>query len=73
MENNTGKSTVAKLKRGEYFCLKSQGEQEVSESKVWVRGDYDPSTKKYEIYKFSNVTSSRFVKGDTDAFLDFIF
>lgn len=73
MEKDNTKTTVAKLKKGEYFCLKPQGEQEVDESKVWVRGDYDPSTKKYEIYKFSNVTNSRFVKGDTAAFLDFIF
>ncbi len=66
-------ATIKDLNLGEYFCLKSQGEQEVAESKVWVRGEYDKSSKRYEIYRFNDINHIRFVKGSTPAFLDFIF
>lgn len=66
-------TTVKALPLGEYFCLKSQGEKEVSGSKVWVRGEYDKTEKKYEIHRFDDINNSRFVKGNTPAFLDFIF
>lgn len=66
-------TTVKELPIGEYFCLKSQGEKEVPETKVWVRGEYDKTEKKYEIHRFDDVNHTRFVKGSTPAFLDFIF
>ena len=70
---NNAATTVKDIKLGEYFCLKSQGEKEVAESKVWVRGEYDKSSKRYEIYRFDDINNTRFVKGNTPAFLDFIF
>jgi len=66
-------TTVKDLKRGDYFCLKPQNEQEVSGRKVWVKGDYLRSKKRYEIYRFDDVNHYRFVKGSTPAFTDFTF
>lgn len=53
--------------------MKDYGTNEVSESVVWVRGEYDRSTKRYSCYKFSDVCHENLFKGDKQIFTDFIF
>ena len=57
--------TIKELKEGDFFRLSSSGT-----APVWVRGEYNRSTKKYECYKFDDVnhwsefTSTRKVTTD---------
>lgn len=63
--------TVKQLKKGEWFTLKPIAEPK--ESQVFVRGDYDRTEKKYECGKFSDISYSRLLKGDTEVYTDFVF
>ena len=59
------------LKQGEYFILKDIPEPK--ESQVYIRGEYDRSSKKYLCEKFVDISCSRLLKGDTEVFTDFTF
>lgn len=63
--------TVKQLKKGEWFTLKPISEPK--ESQVFVRGEYDRTEKKYECGKFSDISYSRLLKGDTEVYTDFVF
>lgn len=63
--------TVKQLKKGEWFTLKPISEPK--ESQVFIRGDYDRTEKKYECGKFSDISYSRLLKGDTEVYTDFVF
>lgn len=63
--------TVKQLKKGEWFTLKPISEPK--ESQVFIRGDYDRSAKEYECGKFSDISYSRLLKGDTEVYTDFVF
>lgn len=43
------------------------------ESSVWVKGDYDRSSKSYSCYKFNDICHEKFFKGKTLVSQDFIF
>ena len=58
--------SISKLKKGEFFKLSDNG-------CVYVRGDYDRSSKKYECYKYDDVNSFRYLKGCKEVVVDFIF
>ena len=62
---------LSELKKGTWFTLKPI--EEPKESQVFIRGDYDRSEKKYECGKFSDISSSRLLKGSTEVFTDFTF
>lgn len=62
---------VKDLKKGEYFTLKSI--EEPKENQVWVRGDYDRSTKTYSATNFSDMNRERFFKGNKEVFVGFTF
>ena len=55
------------VKRGEFFKRKA------SSSIVYVRGEYERSSKKYSCYKFDDVNSKIFLKGSTEVYTDFTF
>lgn len=59
------------LKQGDYFILKNVPEPK--ESQVYIRGEYDRSTKKYLCGKFVDISYSRMMKGDTEIFTYFTF
>ena len=59
------KTTIKQLKKGSLFKLK-----DTESAPIWVRGDYDRSSKKYSTYKYHNVFHKRFVKGDTEVFVE---
>lgn len=62
---------VKELKKGEYFTLKPI--EEPKESQVYIRGKYDRICKKYECGKFSDISYSRLLNGETEVYTDFIF
>lgn len=57
------KTTIAKIKKGEFFKLSNS-----ETSPVWVRGDYVRSEK-----KFDDINHENFFKGDKEVFIDFKF
>ena len=59
------------LKKGEWFTKKDI--EEPKESQVWVRGEYNRSEKKYEIYKWSDVNDVHFISGNKEVFVGFTF
>lgn len=63
------------VKQGEYFTLKDYEGVfgEVSENRVYVRGEYDRSERKYDCGKFDDISYSRLLKGNTVVYTDFTF
>ena len=59
------------VKQGEYFTLKPVDHPR--ESQVYIRGEYDRYEGKYECIKFSDMCSTRLLKGDREVYTDFIF
>lgn len=62
---------IKELEKGDYFTKKEIAEPR--ESQVWVRGEYDRSSKKYECSRFDDVNTTCFLPGDREAFVDFVF
>lgn len=69
MKPNTvelGSYTLAQLPKGEYIRLTENGP-------VWIRGDYDRSSRKYELTRFDDVNRVAYRKGTTTVFAGFSF
>jgi len=64
---------LKELKRGEYFTRKPMYEQEAKPSQVYIKEDYDRSTKKYWCQKWDDISSGMELKGDAEVYTDFIF
>ena len=64
---------LKELKRGEYFTRKSMHEQEAKPSQVYIKEDYDHSTKKYWCQRWDDISRGIELKGDTEVYTDFIF
>ena len=62
---------VKELKRGTWFTLKPIGNP--TEKQVYIRGDYIRETKRYECQRFDDISAFRYLKGDTEVFVDFTF
>lgn len=67
------KTTIKELKRGEFFTLKDYGENSVPENSVWIRGEYERTSKKYSCYKFADMNHENFFKGDRIVYTEFEF
>lgn len=69
------KKRIKYLKRGEFFCLREYDDSttEVKSSLVWVRGNYDSSSKKYYCYKFDDVCHGNFLRGDRVVYSEIYF
>lgn len=63
--------TLKELKKGEYFTRKDI--EFPKDTQVFVRGDYDRSTKKYECHRFSDINDTIYLKGSTNVFTDMTF
>ena len=63
--------TVKQLKQGEYFTRKPIAEPK--ENQVYIRGEYDHSTKKYICTKWDDISSSILLKGGTEIYTEFVF
>lgn len=64
---------LSTLKKGEWFTICDHDGQEVQPWQVYVRDDYDRSTKKYICTHWDNIGRSRQLKGSTRVFVNFIF
>lgn len=62
---------IRELKQGDYFTLKQIDEPK--ESQVWIRGEYDRTTRTYSAINFSDMNRERYFKGDKEVFTDFTF
>jgi len=62
---------LKKLKKGDYFTIKPIDEPK--ESQVYIKGEYDKSSKTYSCMKFSDMNEERFYKGNKVIFTDFTF
>lgn len=62
---------LKELKYGEYFILKDIPEPK--ESQVYIRGEYDRSSKKYLCGKFVDISYSRLLSGETTVYTEFTF
>lgn len=60
------KVELRKVKRGEFFKLSEYG-------KVYVRGYYERSCKRFEAYLYDNVNHESFIKGSRIVLVDFEF
>lgn len=69
------------VKKGEVFTLTNKVKfvddipySEVQSKYIYVKGDYNRSIKKYEIYKIDDIFCDyKFVKGDRIVYVDFMF
>lgn len=63
--------TIKELKKGDFFTKKAV--LYPSENQVFVRGEYDRSTRRYECYRYSDVNDTQYLRGDKIVFCDLIF
>lgn len=61
------------LKHGEFFTRKSMNGKEAKASQVYIKEDYDRSTKKYWCQKWDDISRGIDLKGDTEVYQDFTF
>ena len=67
-------SKVKELKKGDFFTLKDvSGSTYIPDSVVWVRGEYDRASKKYECYKYDDVNHFSYLRADRVVYTDFVF
>lgn len=59
------------LKKGDFFTLKNI--ECPTENNVYIRGDYERSTKKYSCTRYDDYCAESFFKGDKIVYTDFIF
>ena len=59
------------LKAGDMFTKKPIAEPKGSQ--VWIKQAYDRSVKKYEIMRWDDICDVRFMDGDKEVFVDFVF
>lgn len=58
--------TIKQLKVGDFFKLHPNG-------KVYVRGEYERSLKRYSYYDFNDVNNEHFCRGDKSVITEFEF
>ena len=59
------------LKKGDWFTLKEI--EFPKESQVYIRGEYDRSSKTYSCVKWNDMNEERFFKGTKKVFTEFTF
>lgn len=62
---------IKELKKGDFFTRKEVSEP--SGREVYIRGAYDPASKKYECQNFDDANRFIYLKGDAEVFTDFVF
>lgn len=64
-------TAIKDLKKGDFFTKRSIDEPR--EDQVWVCGDYDRSSRRYECCRFDDVNTTCFLIGGRQVFTDFTF
>lgn len=54
--------TVKEVKKGEYIHLLNK--DNTPQKKVWIRGEYDRSSQRYELQNYWDINDFKYVKGD---------
>lgn len=62
---------LRELKKGDWFTIKEL--EYPKESQVYIRGEYDRSSKKYSCIKWDDMNAERFFKGNKTVFTEFTF
>ena len=62
---------LKELKKGDFFTLKDISDP--NDNQVYVKGDYDRSSKTYDCYCFGDINKFRSVKADKLVFIGFTF
>lgn len=57
-------TTIKQVKKGDYFRLRDD-----ENAPIWVRSEYNRSTKKYECYKYEDVNHFLECKGERKVYL----
>lgn len=64
---------LKELKKNEMFSRKPLNNTEAKPSQVYIKGDYDHSSKKYWCQKWNDISSGMELKGDAEVYQDFTF
>ena len=64
---------LKELRNGDYFTRKPLSHTEAKPSQVYIKQEYDQSTKKYWCQKWDDISKGIELKGDTEVYQDFIF
>ena len=59
------------LKKGDFFTVRPIADPD--ETQVWIKGDYDRSSKTYSCIRFDDCCRERFLKPSTKVYTDFVF
>ena len=59
------------LKKGDWFTLKNISEPKGNQ--VWIKEEYDRSTKKYLCIRWSDISDSKEISGEKEVYTNFIF
>lgn len=62
---------IRQLKKGDFFTKKPI--ENPTENQVFIRGDYDRSTKKFKCCRFNDINSVSYLDGDKEIFTEFTF
>ena len=62
---------LKELKKGQYFT--KRWIEEPTDDQVWIRGDFDRSTGKYECQRFSDISCFCLLTGTREVYTDFTF
>lgn len=64
---------LKELKKGDLFALKAHGEHHVSDSQVYIKGEFDRSIKKYDCGRADDISYSRYFDGNKTVYTDFVY
>lgn len=64
-------TNLKNLKNGEFFTFKDI--EYPNDNQIYVKGDYDRSSKTYICYCFGDINKFRSVKANKDVFIGFTF
>lgn len=64
---------LRELKHGDFFTLKSFSGKTPTDKQVYIKGDYDRSSRKYDCGRADDISYSRLFKADTEIYTDFVY
>jgi len=70
-DKETRTMKIKELKKGDFFTKKELDAPK--DSQVWIRGDYDRSSKRYECQRFDDACSFCYLPGTKEVFTGFTF
>ena len=62
---------LKELKKGDWFTLKNISEPK--DNQVWIKDEYNRSSKKYLCIRWSDISDSKEISGDKEVYTNFTF